>query len=273
MTSPEHFGGMRGTPTRWSTSTACRRVYDDHTTDQQYSTDLLAAELRAFIADAASQGRPFFAVWTPYASHAELPYLLPEPAAAPLSASSARCRPGDRRALPRRTCPTSRASCKVLPQGSPSTIILTDLIRIGAYETLLSVDEQLQVLLDDLVQLGIDRNTVILVTSDNGVGLGRAPPLLPGQGVPVRGMPARADDRARPAHRRRRRRPTTRRCSTSTSPRRSPSSAGVVPPVPTDGTSFAAWVAGSPPPRSGATTSSSSTGARSAATPWTTPAR
>jgi arylsulfatase A-like enzyme len=175
MTSPEHFGGVRGPAYTLIDEHGTPTVYDDHTSDRQYATDLLAAELRAFIADAAGQGRPFMAVWTPYASHADTPSFIPEPAA--------RHHQFFRALAPWRPASYLEADLSDKPrfirQGPGNVIahiVLTDIIRIGAYETLLSVDEQLRVLLDDLVQLGIDGNTVILPTSDNGVVWGEHRP-------------------------------------------------------------------------------------------------
>ena len=48
----------------------------------------------------------------------------------------------------------------------------TDEARRNAYGTLLSVDEELDAILQQLATLGIDDHTVILLTSDNGVAWG-----------------------------------------------------------------------------------------------------
>jgi arylsulfatase A-like enzyme len=146
-------------------------VYDDHRTDQQYSTDVLGAEMRRFIADAAGQGRPFFALWTPYASHAEIPSLRPEPAARHylFYRDLSPWRPLNFNELDVADKPRH---IQDLMLGSFGLVIFTDAIRRRAYESLLAVDENLSMLLDDLVQLGIDDNTVIIVTSDNGVSWG-----------------------------------------------------------------------------------------------------
>ena len=167
MASPEHFGGVMGTTYTLIDERGAPTVYGDHATDAQYSTDLLAAEVRTFIADAAGEGRPFFAVWTPYASHAETTTLLPEPAARHFGFFID--------LPPWRPASWNEADVSDKPQvvqtfgTSPFAIGLTDRMRIGAYDSLLAVDEQLRVIQDQLVELGIDQNTVIIVTSDNGV--------------------------------------------------------------------------------------------------------
>lgn len=246
MTSPEHFGGVRGASYTLVDEHGVPTVYDDHSSDRQYSTDLLAAELRAFIADAAGQGRPFMAVWAPYASHAELPSFIPQPAARHFRFF--------RQLAPWRPVSFAEAdvsdkprAIQALSPGSLNHFILNDVIRIGAYESLLAVDEQLRVLLDDFVQLGIDRNTVILVTSDNGANWGehrlyfqakecpyeecmRVPMIVHdgrGGGPAVYEAPVTTVDIA----------PTVAQL------------AGVTPPLPTDGVSFAPWITGSPPPQ------------------------
>jgi Sulfatase len=246
MTSPEHFGGVRGTTYTLVDEHGVPTLYDDHSSDRQYSTELLAAQLRTFIADSAGQGRPFIAVWTPYASHAELPGYSPQPAIRHFRFF--------RNLPPWR--PLSFAEPDVsdkphhiqaLSAGTINHFILNDVIRIGAYETLLAVDEQLGVMLDDLVRLGIDRNTVILVTSDNGVSWGehrlyfqgkqcpyeeclRVPMIVRdgrASGAAVYDAPVQTVDIA----------PTVAEL------------AGIVPPVQTDGVSFASWIAGSAPPQ------------------------
>ena len=245
MTSSEHFGGVRGPSYTLIDEHGTPTLYDDHSSDRQYSTDLLAAELRAFIADAAGQGRPFMAVWTPYASHADIPSFRPEPAA--------RHHQFFRALAPWRPESYIEADLsdkpRYLQQGQGNLfalIVLCDAIRIGAYETLLSVDEQLHVLLDDLVRLGIDANTVIMLTSDNGFAWGehglffhkecpyeeclRVPMIVRdgrGGGGVVYDAAVLTVDVA----------PTVAEL------------AGVAPPVPTDGTSFASWITGAPPPQ------------------------
>ena len=97
---------------------------------------LIAAELRAFIAEPSAQRRPFFAVWTPYASHAEIPSFAPQPAARHYRFF---------RGLPPWRPPSfaeadvsDKPRCiQALRRPRASLTILTDAARIGAYETLL----------------------------------------------------------------------------------------------------------------------------------------
>ena len=244
MTSGERYGGIYGGTYTLVDEHGVPTVYDDHTTDRQYSTDLLAGELRSFIADAVGQARPFFAVWTPYASHLEST-LIPAPAARHFNFF---------RGLPG-WLPPSWNEMDVTDKplwiqnympGGFDLIALTALERQHAYETLLAVDENVRVILDDLVQLGIDDNTVIVFTSDNGVTWGehrlfgqskecpyeeclRVPmivrdPRFVGTTI-VRDATVLNIDVA----------PTV------------AALAGVVPPVSTDGVSFAPWVVGPPP--------------------------
>ena len=200
MASPEHYGGERGGTYKLVDEHGRATRYDDHTNDGQYSTDVLGAEVRSFVSEAVAEGRPFFAVWAPYASHGEVPSFTPEPASRHF---------GFFHYLPAWRPPSfAEPDVSDKPRGIQALInsftvqIFNSLIRVGAYESLLAVDEQLQRIIDALVELGVDDNTVIIFTSDNGVELGRASALLAGQGVPIRGMPARTDDRARPAQRR-----------------------------------------------------------------------
>ncbi len=167
MASPEHFGGINGGTYTLVDEHGTPTVYGDHTTDATYSTDVLAHEVRTFIADSVAAQRPFFAVFTPYASHNETPTLVPEPAARHL---------GYFADLPLWRPPSwAEADMSDKPQfmqavaNNPLAIALTNVMRSSAYESLLAVDEQLRAIRDQLVELGIDQNTVIIVSSDNGV--------------------------------------------------------------------------------------------------------
>lgn len=182
MRSPEHYGGIHGPTYTLVDEHGELTDYDDHLTDAQYSTDLLASELRAFIIEAATAGQPFFALWAPYASHGDTPDFQPKPA--------------DRHrgifaGLPLWRPPSwneTDVSDKPLWVGSlpvsPVLAAVTDVARERAYETLLAVDEQIGLLLDLLEQLGLDRNTVILLTSDNGVCWGEHRYFGQGKGCP-----------------------------------------------------------------------------------------
>ena len=247
MQSPEHYGGISGRTYTLVDEHGFATAYDDHTTDVQYSTDVLAAELRAFVADAVGQNRPFFAIWTPFASHADTPSLLPLPAAR--DASLFLDLPPWRPASWDEADVTDKPRwVQRLPAAGPSdpVVSFTDTVRLDAYRTLAAVDEDLGAVLDQLADLGIDDRTVVIFTSDNGVAWGEhrlwgqikeAPyeeclrvPLIVrdprggGTGI-VRDAAVLNIDIA----------PTV------------AALAGVVPPVPTDGLDFAPWVRGAPP--------------------------
>ena len=163
----ERYGGRNGSDYELVDESGARTLYDDHTSDVQYSTTVLANELRQFIADAAAVGRPFFAVWAPYASHIDTPDLQPIPAVNHLGAFKdlVPWRPPNWSEADRSDKPTWLRG----PDAPPAPIIATDLARQRAYETLLSVDEEIGRILDQLAGLGIDEDTVILLTSDNAV--------------------------------------------------------------------------------------------------------
>jgi arylsulfatase A-like enzyme len=164
--SPEHYGGAGGASYAIVDEHGSVTDYDAHATDAQYSTDVTAAALREFIADAAAHRRPFLAVWTPFAPHIETPMLFPVPAARHL---------GVFEALPPWRPPNwDEADVSDKPrwlQSAPRDLFgVTDLTRQRAYEALLAVDEQLDRTLSLLADLGVERDTLVIVTSDNGVG-------------------------------------------------------------------------------------------------------
>jgi N-acetylglucosamine-6-sulfatase len=165
--APERYGGRSGLDYALVDEQGAVHDYTDHSSDAQYSTDVLGGEMRTFIADSVSAGTPFLAVFAPYASHIDLPGVLPIPAArhAGLFDDLADWRPPS----------WNEADVSDKPRWvqrvDPSSIVLklTDLSRLRAYETLLSVDEQLAATLQQLDALGIAEQTVVLLTSDNGV--------------------------------------------------------------------------------------------------------
>ncbi|HSQ00362.1 MAG TPA: sulfatase-like hydrolase/transferase [Candidatus Dormibacteraeota bacterium] len=162
--SPEHYGGVNGQTYELVDETGAVQVFDDHTTDAQYSTDVLASRLRDFIASATQQGQPFLAVFTPYASHSDV--ALPEPA--------------QRHQDLFKDLPPWRPPSWNEPDISdkPHWVSLippdlfgggfTDAIRIQAYQSLVAVDEQLDATLDLLAAQGVEDRTLVLFTSDNG---------------------------------------------------------------------------------------------------------
>ena len=175
--SPEHYGGIHGTAYKIVDETGAITDYSDNATDAEYSTDLSAEKVRSFIADAVQRGQPFFAYWAPYAAHGETPGLVPAPAERhagtfdelPLWRPPA-WNEDDVSDKPRWVQIISDRKKK-----RPNAFLLpsiTDGDRKRQYEALLSADEQLGKLLDQLVELGVDQNTLIVVLSDNGLGWG-----------------------------------------------------------------------------------------------------
>jgi arylsulfatase A-like enzyme len=162
---PSHYGGMHGMPYQVVQEDGSVTLFDDDTSDAEYSTDLSAQEARDFVSAAVAESKPFFVFWTPYASHVD-GTAPPAPADRHLDlfASLAPWRPPS----------WNEADVSDKPRwvqlSGPD--LSTDLVRRRAYETLLSVDEQIEAFLDLFVTLGVDGNTLVLLTSDNGVGWG-----------------------------------------------------------------------------------------------------
>ena len=152
-----HYGGPSGSP--------YEIVYEDGLarTHQQYSTDWLAAALREFVAEA---DRPFFAFWAPYASHGTTPGFIPKPA--PRHAGAMDALPPWRPPSYDFVHPDQPDWLRdVQTVGGEDRFRATDQARKRAYETLLSVDEQLAAILEVLPE-----STIVVVTSDNGVAWG-----------------------------------------------------------------------------------------------------
>ncbi len=174
--SPEHYGGINGSSYNIVDEHGQVTSFTDHSTDAQYSTDVSAHELRAFVAEAVAEGRPFLAYWAPYAPHGETPNIVPAPAVRyqgmfdwlPLwrppswNESDVTDKPRWINVLQETLATPSGAFARAL----------TDETRRLQYETLLAVDEDLGLILDDLAALGVDQDTLILLTSDNGLGWG-----------------------------------------------------------------------------------------------------
>lgn len=166
----EHYGGVHGPGYELVDEHGERTRYDDHDSDAQYSTDVTGAQVRQFIADSVAAGQPFFALWTPYAPHLDGPDFVPIPADRHLGAFADMplFRPPNWGEADRSDKP------RWVQALGPDPLLegVTDLIRKWAYETLLAVDEQLRLIIGDLQTLDVDRHTVVLLTSDNGVAWG-----------------------------------------------------------------------------------------------------
>jgi len=159
------YGGIHGRDYTTVDETAAIVSYQDHSSDEQYLTDLSSGELQRFIETSHEEGVPFVAVWVPWASHVER-FAPPTPA--------------DRHYDSLGDIPLHRPESfdEVDRSDKPRWLRAishdnnTDLYRQRAYETLLSVDEQIADLLDMLSELGAYRSTAIVFTSDNGVSWG-----------------------------------------------------------------------------------------------------
>ncbi|MBX3025583.1 sulfatase [bacterium] len=165
MQSPEHYGGVNGQSYALVDESGAVEAFDDHTSDAQYSTDVLGARLREFIAAALQRGAPFFALYTPYAPHVDA--VEPQPAQ----------RHEDRFAdLPPWRPPSwnepdigDKPHWVAFQAPDPFGGELTDSVRRKAYRSLLAVDEQIDATLDLLADAGVEADTMVILTGDNGV--------------------------------------------------------------------------------------------------------
>lgn len=171
MGGGEHYGGINGATYTLVDEHGLRTTYADHATDAEYSTDLLAEQIRAFAIDAVGRGQNFFAVFTPYASHGDTPGVEPKPAQRHLNAFAGLplWRPAN---FDEADVSDKPLWLQALPPSDPIGIAVDDLMRQRAYETLLSVDEQIGLFLDQFEALGVGDDTIVIVTSDNGVTWG-----------------------------------------------------------------------------------------------------
>jgi len=167
MLTGEAYGGVLGITYRVTEEDGTLTVYDDHTSDAQYSTDLSAQKLRDFVGAAVAEGRPFFAYWAPVASHTD-GVAPPAPAArhADLLVDLPLWRP------PSWGEEDLSDKPRWMQRLTAETADYTDIIRRRAYESLLAVDEQLGLFLDYFDTLGIGDDTVVIFTSDHGVTWG-----------------------------------------------------------------------------------------------------
>ncbi len=174
----EHYGGVLGQSYQVVEENHQLTSYSDHTSDAEYSTDLSAIKLRAFMSEAANAGERFFAYWVPYAAHGDIPGLSPIPAQrhAGLFATLPPWRPASWDESDTSDKPRWMQTNQAVEDapGGPGMALkgVTDSFRKRQYEALLSVDEQLDLILQQLQDLAIDEDTLILVTSDNGLAWG-----------------------------------------------------------------------------------------------------
>ncbi len=172
MMSNEHYGGILGQTYSVVDELGGVTTYDDHTTDEQYSTDLLAVEARAFVTETVSAGRNFFVYYAPYASHSDTPELVPYPAARHSGTFTTLLPPWRPPSWNEGDVSDKPLWVQSTPLVEPIPAAVNDLIRDLAYESLLSVDEQIGLFLEQFEALGVADDTVIIFTSDNGVTWG-----------------------------------------------------------------------------------------------------
>jgi arylsulfatase A-like enzyme len=124
-----------------------------------YSTDVLRDKTLDFIADSVARGQPFFAYYAPIAPHS--PW---QPAARHLGTSSA--------LAPYRPPSFNEADASDKPtyiqrRGLQDALSI-DSFRRRQMEMLLAVDEALAAIAQQLRDLGVDQDTLLVFTSDNG---------------------------------------------------------------------------------------------------------
>ena len=136
-----------------------------------YSTDVLRDRVVAFIRDALRSGRPFFALFTPFAPHVPLPVdVFPTPAPRHLGALAG---------LPPFRPPnflepdvSDKPAVRDWTIGPWLTPIWLDIYRERTLESLLAVDEAVSAMLEAVREEGGTRDTIVIFTSDNGFLLG-----------------------------------------------------------------------------------------------------
>ncbi len=134
---------------------------------EDYSTDVLAAMADTFIRD--NRDAPFFLVFTPFAPHAP---PIPAPRHAGLLATTELPRRGNHFEHDVSDKPAHIRNHPGQATWSEERATLlneeTRKRRIPILESLLAVDEAIDGMLDTLVELEIDDNTIVIFTSDNG---------------------------------------------------------------------------------------------------------
>jgi arylsulfatase A-like enzyme len=129
--------------------------------EASYSTDVLRDKALAFLDDAASRGEPFFLLYTPISPHTP---VLPAPRHETLFEGLAPFRP------PSFNEPdVSDKPAHVRAKGAISEAGI-DAVRLGQVRMLRSIDDAVAAFSQRVVRaLGIERDTVIVFTTDNGL--------------------------------------------------------------------------------------------------------
>ena len=134
---------------------------------EDYSTDVLAAGVLRFVRRAVADGRPFFVHFTPYAPHVETPGVFP--AVAPRHQKLFEDLPPFRPpSYDEADVHDKPAWVRDLPRLDPDVVAMVDLHRRLQLQSLQAVDDAVARLLTLLRELGQDKNTVFVFTSDNG---------------------------------------------------------------------------------------------------------
>ncbi|MCW5891147.1 MAG: sulfatase [bacterium] len=138
---------------------------------ENYSTDVLRDQILAFIDEAVAAGKPFLVHYTPFGPHAALNAVIPQPAprhaglfadlALPMGPSFEEVDVSDK-----------PLAIRSLPLNDPLRVALSGLSYRVTAETLQSIDEAVAAILDRLDTLGVDQDTVIIYSSDNGFTFG-----------------------------------------------------------------------------------------------------
>jgi arylsulfatase A-like enzyme len=125
---------------------------------EDYSTDVFAAKATEFVRS-TPQGQPLFLFFAPYGPHS--PYL-PAPRHEGSMAGL----------LPDYTAPTINQPLRTMPRWMRKRVhedkAAADAVRLGQFESLLSVDEAVGSIHDALADTGRERDTLYLFLSDNG---------------------------------------------------------------------------------------------------------
>jgi arylsulfatase A-like enzyme len=131
-----------------------------------YSTDVLAAKAVSFISTSVSQGQPFFLLFAPAAPHS--PYT-PAPRHEGRFAGLPAWRPPS---YNEQDVSDKPAWVKALPRLTDVKRALLDQLRIDQLETLQALDEAVGAIMQALRDEGVDANTLVVYSSDNGFAWG-----------------------------------------------------------------------------------------------------
>lgn len=129
---------------------------------EDYLTDVLFSKAQAFIAEAINEGRPFFTYLTPVAPHNN---AVPETAYETVYDKIAPWRPPSYNEADVSTKPAWMQKTQLLDRRFAKEL---DDTRERQLETLLSVDDGVGAILDQLEHAGQLENTLFIYTSDNG---------------------------------------------------------------------------------------------------------